>query len=122
MIIGLDPGKNLGVAFVSEDGQLERGEIVLGEELAFYPFPAGAQIVVGGGTGSARVQEVLRKRGLSFVVVDEKDTSLRARELYFKHHPPPFWMRLLPRGLWSPPRPIDDYAAYAIVLRYLGKT
>jgi hypothetical protein len=120
MIIGLDPGRNLGVAFVAEDGRLERGEIILGEELSSYPLPEGAQIVVGGGTGSSQVQEVLHKRSLSFFVVDEKDTSLVARELYFKDHPPPLWLRLLPRGLWSPPRPIDDYAAYAIALRYLA--
>lgn len=120
MIVGFDPGKRLGVAHVNDRGGLERAEIILFEELALYPLPEGALLLVGDGTGTARVQEVLKQRGLPFVVVDETGTTLEARTLYFRDHSPPFWMRLLPRGLWSPPRPIDDYAAYAIVLRHLG--
>jgi hypothetical protein len=121
MFIGLDPGKNLGVAHVRKDGSLARAEIILLEELAFYMFPENTRIVVGDGTGTERIQKVLEGRGLPFVAVDESGTTLLARDLYFRHHPPSLWMRLLPRGLWSPPRPIDDYAAYAIVLRYLAQ-
>ncbi|MDQ3458034.1 MAG: resolvase [Deinococcota bacterium] len=117
--IGLDPGRNLGVAHVDDRGVLERAEIILFDELAVYPFPRGAHILVGDGTGTARVQRVLGERGLPFAVVDERNTTLEARGLYFRDHPPALWMRLLPKGLWSPPRPIDDYAAYATVLRYL---
>jgi hypothetical protein len=29
-------------------------------------------------------------------------------------------LRLVPPGMRAPPRPIDDYAAYAIALRWLG--
>ncbi len=121
MFIGLDPGRNLGVAYVHEDGRLERAEIILLEELSYLKLPTGSQIIVGDGTGSERVQRLLHERKLVFHLVDESGTTLEARALYFKAHPPPFWMRLLPQGLRFPPRPIDDYAAYAIVLRYLEK-
>jgi hypothetical protein len=52
--------------------------------------------------------------------VDERDTTLRARELWRRAEPPRGLARLLPPGLRSPPGPIDDYAAWAIALRYLG--
>jgi hypothetical protein len=51
-------------------------------------------------------------------VVDETDTSYRARALYFADHPPRGWRRLVPLGLQLPPRPIDDYAALLIARRY----
>ncbi|HEX7021934.1 MAG TPA: hypothetical protein VF171_03685 [Trueperaceae bacterium] len=121
MIIGIDPGRNIGVAFVHEDGRLERSEIITAPELAALEVPTGVTVVVGHSTGSGDIQAALRGRGIPFVIVDERNTSLEARELYLRDHPPKGPMRLLPRGLWSPPRPIDDYAAYAIALRYLDQ-
>ena len=51
----------------------------------------------------------------------KKGRLSEARPLYFRDHPPKGLMRFLPRGLWSPPELIDDYAAYAIALRYLNQ-
>lgn len=121
MVVGIDPGRNIGVAFVHDDGRLERTLILSLEELARLPLPEGAALVVGGGTGSRSVQALLSRRGLAFVVLDERGTSLEAIELYFRDHPPRGLWRLIPKGLRSPPRPIDDYAAYAIALRYLRR-
>jgi len=53
-------------------------------------------------------------------VVGEKSTTLEARNLYFRDHPASWWQRLVPVGMRSPPRHIDDYAAYAIALRWLA--
>jgi hypothetical protein len=53
--------------------------------------------------------------------VDERETTLRARALYFADHPPRGWRRLIPLGLQLPPRPIDDYAAILIARRFLGE-
>jgi hypothetical protein len=121
MIIALDPGKNLGVAWVTEQGELLRHEILTLDDLQTLEL-ANAVIVVGDGTGTDSVQKLLKTRRLSFDVVNEEGTTLEAKPLYFRDHPPKGLMRLLPRGLWSPPRPIDDYAAYAIALRYLSTT
>lgn len=122
MIVGIDPGRNIGVAFVQPDGRLERALIITVEQLAALNIPPGATLVVGGGTGSEPVQALLRRRGLAFVVLDEHGTSLEARTLYFRDHPPRGLRRLIPPGLRWPPCPLDDYAAYAIALRYLKLT
>lgn len=119
MVVGIDPGRNVGVAFVQPNGRLERALILTLDQLAELAIPLDATLVVGGGTGSKLVQALLRRRGLAFVVLDERGTSLEARSLYFDDHPPRGLKRLIPKGLWWPPRPIDDYAAYAIALRYL---
>jgi len=121
MVVALDPGRNLGVAFVDGVGQLVYRNVISLDALETLPIPNGATVVVGNGTGSRRVQAALRARALSFAVVDETGSSLEGRALYFRDHPPRGLMRLLPRGLWTPPRPIDDYAAYALARRYLAR-
>jgi hypothetical protein len=118
MIIALDPGRNLGVAWVSQEHRLLRHEIINLSDLQTLEL-SNATLLIGDGTGTEAVQAILKSRGLSFIVVDEKGTTLDARHLYFQDYPPKGLMRFLPKGLWSPPRPIDDYAAYAIALRYL---
>ena len=122
MVVGLDPGQNIGVAFVNHKEKLVYRNIIALTELRQLELPPGITIVVGNGTGSAEVQAVLRERGKSFALIDEQNTSLEGRELYFKAHPPRGLLRLLPKGLRSPPRLVDDYAAYAIALRFLRRT
>jgi RNase H-fold protein (predicted Holliday junction resolvase) len=119
VVVGIDPGRNVGVAFVHQDGRLERALIITLDQLTALNIPLDTTLVVGGGTGSKPVQALLRRRRLAFVVLDERGTSLEARSLYFRDHPPKGLRRLIPQGLWWPPRPLDDYAAYAIALRYL---
>jgi hypothetical protein len=119
VIVAIDPGHNIGVAYVNLDGQLLEKYLVTIEELGAIEFPKGVTLVVGDGTGSRLVQERLRDRGLPFVLCSEVGTTLRAKELYFDHHPPRGLMRLLPRGLRILPRNVDDFAAYALALRYL---
>ena len=119
MIIALDPGQNLGIAFVEEDGRLLWFEIITLEDLKTLDVPPSSTLVVGDGTGHEKVLQVLRERSLLYYVVDEVGTTLEAHTLYFKDHPPKGLLRFLPRGLWAAPRNLDDYAAYAIALRYL---
>ena len=70
------------------------------------------------GTNAASFRTILERLGVPVHVVDETDTSYRARALYFADHPPRGWRRLVPLGLQLPPRPIDDYAALLIARRY----
>lgn len=116
----LDPGKNVGYALVDVDGQLIDSAVLALAEIQALQFPHDSRIIVGDGTGSYAVQKILARRNLKVERVDERGTSLEGRELYFRDHPPRLPWRLLPRGLWWPPRTIDDYAAYAIALRYLS--
>lgn len=76
-------------------------------------------IALGGGTNAALVAAVLAQAGVPVAVVDERETTLRARARYFDDFPPRGWRRLVPRGMLLPPRPIDDYAALLIAERYL---
>lgn len=118
MIVAIDPGKNIGIAFVSEKGELLNSKIVSAKQLSNYHIPENAIVVVGNGTTSSNIIKIVKQ--YKPILVDEKDTSLMAKELYFKDNPPSGWMRLIPKGLRSPNVLIDDYAAYAIALRYLG--
>ena len=120
MILAFDPGKNIGVALVTPDGRLIKRHIIHLNQLRTLELVPDAKIVVGDGTGSAAVQAVLTERGYTFELVDETNTSLEAKVLYLQQHPPKGVWRLLPRGLYHPPGVIDDFAAYAIALRYLN--
>lgn len=95
--------------------------IVAADDLPRVLVPPGAQLLVGDGTGSAIVMAAMRDRGLEPTRVDERDTSLEARRLYFIDNPPPLFARWVPVGMRSPGRPIDDYAAVAIALRWRAR-
>lgn len=108
------------MAFVDASGRLLRHGIVTLASVDRLELPAGAVVVVGGGTGSRALRERLAALGHTVETAAEEGTSLEARALYFRDHPPRGWARLLPAGMRSPPVPIDDYAAYAIALRWLA--
>jgi len=120
VVLAFDPGRNLGAAWVRPDGTALRLAVLALPDLDQLVLPPGAVVLVGDGTGSRAVVERLRARGVAPTLVDERDTTLVARGLYFRDHPPLGLLRLLPPGMRAPPRPIDDYAAYAIALRWLG--
>jgi RNase H-fold protein (predicted Holliday junction resolvase) len=76
-------------------------------------------VAIGHGTNAMVVSAAVREAGLPFALVDERETTLRARARFFIDHPPRGWKRLMPRGMLLPDRPIDDYAALLIAERYL---
>lgn len=120
VIVAFDPGRNIGVAFVDRDGVLTDRVIVDDEGLDAIVIPTGATVLVGNGTGSAALVARLRSAGHRVEVVEERGSTLEAKELYFRARPARGIGRLVPLGMRSPPEPIDDYAAYAIALRWLA--
>lgn len=118
-IVAFDPGRNIGVAYVDGHGRLLGRAIVDLGAVKSLELPPDAVVLIGGGTGSRALQEVFSRLGRAYQVVDEIGSSLEARALYFRDHPPKGLGKALPKGMRSPPVPIDDYAAYAIALRYL---
>ncbi|MFO7546859.1 MAG: hypothetical protein R6W77_15300 [Trueperaceae bacterium] len=120
MIVAFDPGRNVGVAHVGDDGALLRRAIVTLAAVDRLDVPDGAVVLVGNGTGSRALCARLEARGLLVQTVAEEGTSLEARELYYREHPARGLTRLFPVGMRSPPVPIDDYAAFAIALRWLA--
>ena len=143
MILGLDPGRDkVGWALTTEKGELLLSGIVPVSDLGgFWPLlkerhldekalrpwilerPGRVRgermgsVLLGNGTQARFFAESLTKWGLAFSMVDERGTTLEARSLYWRLHRPPWWQKLLPQTLWVPPRPVDDLAAWAIVLR-----
>ncbi len=127
-VLAIDPGNQKAgvvvVDFAPEGYQIRHRAIVPIEELPerlawlLQAYPP-ARVLLGKGTGSRRLIAVLRERfpNLVWELVEERNTTLQARELYFRHHPPRGWRRWLPKGLRIPPEPYDDYAALAIALQ-----
>ena len=72
------------------------------------------KIYIGNGTSSDDLIRLLT--GVSDIEpTDEYGTTLKARELYWRLHPPKGLWRLIPATLRIPPRDIDDLAAWAII-------
>ncbi|GAC1441249.1 MAG: Holliday junction resolvase RuvX [Vulcanimicrobiaceae bacterium] len=126
MILGIDPGtRKCGYALVETIGEApaELGIVLtsdLGPRLAEVVARfAPVAIALGGGTNAREIGAVLATLGTPIEIVDERATTLLARERYFAAHPPRGWRRLVPRGMLLPPRPIDDFAALLIAERLL---
>lgn len=86
-----------------------------------YRQPTGL-VFLGDGTSHAEYEHRLSAAGVAYSLTDERMTTLAARGLYWKLHPPAGLSRLLPLSWRTPPRAIDDLAAWAIIGRALGKS
>lgn len=120
-VLGVDPGRRIGLAWVAGDGRLLRVAVVDLTELAGLEVPPGAAIALGDGTGSAAVRAALAAAGRAVDLVDERASSEEGRRLYWRDRPARGWRRLVPVGLRPPPDLLDGYAAYAIALRWLAR-
>jgi RNase H-fold protein (predicted Holliday junction resolvase) len=128
-VLGLDPGtRKCGYALITGVGEkpLALGIAPLDALTATVRDLAARETVdivaLGGGTNSAVVSAIIGDLGLHYELVDERETTLRARGRFFCDHPPRGWKRLIPRGMLLPDRPIDDYAALLIAERYLTRS
>lgn len=126
-VLGVDPGRRkAGYALLAASGAviaagiqpIERLQACLGDLIARHAVCA---IALGRGTNARPVRAALESLGLPIHLVDEYETSRRARTLYFDDNPPRGWRRLLPIGLQVPGRPVDDYAAILIARRFLAR-
>lgn len=127
LIAGLDPGRSKCGLVLAD----RRTESIL--EAAILPPAASrsllqrwqqrglGRIVLGNGTGSATWQVVLRELALEPILVDERGSTLAARERYWELFPVRGWRRWLPAGLRLPPRDIDDVVAQLLLERHGGQ-
>lgn len=85
-----------------------------------YPI---SLIVMGDQTAANEWKGNLTKmpEPLRVVLVDERYSSLEARDRYWQIHPPKGLQRLLPQGLRQPNVPIDDIVAMLLIERYLSR-
>ena len=148
MVLGIDPGRDkMGWALANYDGELFSSGICLISEQEFFltalirgpdywecellpwttekPKTPASQleklslVAIGNGTGSREAIKLFERLGIQVTVVDEKGTTLEARELYWSFHAPSWWQRCLSCIMWFPPRPLDDLAALVIAKRSL---
>jgi RNase H-fold protein (predicted Holliday junction resolvase) len=145
MLLGIDPGiDKCGWALVNLDGKLYASGIIpshlpvkwfealnlageprinllqpwIKEKPDYFSNEQITYIILGTGTGSKKIEEQLKNYypELRIILTEEKFTTLKARDLYWKLHSPSGFRSFFPVSLLTPPRDIDDLAAWAIVL------
>lgn len=129
VILGFDPGRlKCGLAVMGLDRVLFHRSVVASEAVLStieelqgqYPI---SLIVMGDQTSAQDWQEKLTQltEPLRVVLIDERYSSLEARDRYWQLHPPQGWQKLLPQGLRQPSVPIDDIVAMLLIERYLNR-
>jgi RNase H-fold protein (predicted Holliday junction resolvase) len=130
-VLAIDPGSSkCGMALVSRDEGSDvnilwrsitpRDQVLQAIETALK-LGDFKTVVIGGGTTSRDLVGAIRDAcpGLGLLVIDEKDTTLQARERYWEHMPRSGWRRLVPASLQVPPEPVDDFVAVILAERVL---
>ncbi|MGF1459962.1 MAG: resolvase [Leptolyngbyaceae cyanobacterium] len=129
VILGFDPGRQkCGLAIMGLDRNLFYREVVVAAsvlttiEQLQQQFPISL-MVMGDQTSAHDWKETLTQlpRPVRVVLVDERYSSLEARDRYWQLYPPQGWQRLLPKGLRQPSVPIDDIVAMLLIERYLNR-
>lgn len=150
LILGLDPGRDkIGFAAVALTKELLFSGVFPAKELGAFLEKVGREscsagtfspwlrecleegtrrapraVVLGDGTCCHVLMKALKAASLPcrVVCVDERGTTLEARELYWRLHRPRPWQLLLPHSMRVPPRSLDDLAAWAIAIRGVDAT
>ena len=130
VILGFDPGKDkCGVAVMGLDRQLQYHEVVSSSSVIaamddlYQKYPISL-LVMGNQTTSKRWKQQIQEKlssSVNIILVDERYTSLEARDRYWLMYPPKGLNKLLPKGMRTPPRPIDDIVAILLIERYLNR-
>jgi len=130
MILGFDPGRDkCGLAVVGRERQLLYHQVVLSQDAIATIQQLCQQFVIetivmgDQTTAKSWKQKIVGELGTSIpiVLVDERYSSLEARDRYWQMYPPKGIELLIPKGLRQPPRPVDDIVAILLIERYLKK-
>ena len=80
-------------------------------------------MLIGDGTNSATLRKALAETfsHIPLQIVNEHNTSQRARQRFLAENQAPGWRRLLPQSMRSPEAPYDDYAALLLAEDYFSK-
>lgn len=129
MILGFDPGRDkCGLAVMGRERQLVYHQVVTSQEaiaiIQHLCQQFAIETIVMGNQTTAKSwkQKITQDLALSvpIVLVDERYSTLEARDRYWQMYPPKGIQRLIPQGMRQPPRPIDDIVAILLIERYLG--
>ncbi len=128
MILGFDPGRDkCGLAVMGKEQQLLYHQVVPSKKAIAtikqlsQKFPIETLVMGDGTTAKSWKQEISRDLGASLLIalVDERYSTLEARDRYWEMYPPKGLQSLIPQGLRQPPRPVDDLVAIILIERYL---
>ncbi|MFN7715432.1 MAG: resolvase [Pseudanabaenaceae cyanobacterium] len=131
-LIGFDPGKDkCGIALIEvlpanyqvlfqEVVEANASLAVLEQLRVDYGF---MELILGNQTLSKSWRRRISDRmtDLNIITVDERSSSQQARQRYWDLYPARGCQRLVPRGMRTPPRPIDDIVALILLERYLAE-
>jgi len=130
VILGFDPGRDkCGIGVMGLDRQLLYHEVVLANEAIanierqLQRFPVSL-MVMGDQTTAKQWKQRLHQelnQPINIILVDERYTTLEARDRYWQMYPPQGITKILPKGMRQPPRPIDDIVAILLIERYLQR-
>ncbi len=130
VILGFDPGRDkCGVAVMGIDRQLQYHQVVSAKDAIatiedlYQNYPISLLVMGDQTTAKLWKQQIQEKLSptLNIILVDERYTSLEARDRYWLMYPPKGLIKLLPKGMRTPPRPIDDIVAILLIERYLNR-
>ncbi len=130
VILGFDPGRDkCGLAVMGLDRQLHYHQVVLAKEAIAtietlrQKFPISLMVMGNQTTANQWKQQMYQELSepLNIILVDERYTTLEARDRYWQMYPPKGLIKLLPQGMRQPPRPIDDIVAILLIERYLNR-
>jgi RNase H-fold protein (predicted Holliday junction resolvase) len=130
MLLGFDPGRDkCGVAVMGLDRQVQFNQVVPADgvettiQKLCRDFPISV-CVMGNQTTSKEWSGKLTtylSDAVRLFKVDERNSSLEARDRYWELYPPQGLQRLIPQGMRVPPRPVDDIVALILIERYLNR-
>lgn len=130
VILGFDPGRRkCGLAVIGVDRTLRYHEVIEAESAIAtiqrlrQQFPISL-LVMGDQTTAKdwkqRLSEALTDP-LRIIMVDERHSSLEARDRYWQMYPAKGLTSFIPQSFRTIPRPIDDIVAILLIERYLGR-
>ncbi len=130
VILGFDPGRDkCGLAVMGLDRRLYYHQVHPSREAVAtilslqQQFPVSL-LVMGDQTTSKQWKQRLIEElpdPPRIVLVDERYTTLEARDRYWQMYPPQGLTRLIPQRMRTIPRPVDDIVAILLIERYLER-
>ena len=128
-VLAIDPGTvKCGLAILDSAGKVLFREIAITGSIAnrlreLINKWDVAYVVYGESTGAKHIktllEDILPKSTFSLHSVNETNSTLEARPLYWQEYPRRGLLRLLPISLLAPPEAIDDFAAVVLGRRFL---
>ena len=130
IILGFDPGRQkCGLALMGVDRRLYFHQVVAADAVIATINNLGqthaiSVLVMGDQTTAKEWQQRLHQ-GITLEVpilsVNERYSTLEARQRYWEMYPPKGLLRLIPKGMRQVKQPIDDIVAIILIERYLAQ-